>query len=101
MRILKVLMIPAAIAIAPTTVEAAPGNAAQFPAAALESRDAAITAVRHNWRHYWQQERREARRDARRDWRQYKRWQRRHGYGYYYNSPRCYWSSYWQRRICR
>jgi hypothetical protein len=103
MRLLKILLIPAALAMAPWPSAAAPGNALPLPAAAQESRDANITAVRHNWRHYWRQERREARREARRDWRRYNRWQRHDDrrYRYYYHSPRCYWSNRWQRRICR
>ena len=85
MQILKVLMIPAALAITPAT-----GMAATTPPSANAPERATTgvetTPVYH--RGYWHD-------------RYYYRPHRPHWRGYYYYAPRCYWSRYWHRTVCR
>jgi hypothetical protein len=99
MRILKVLLIPAALAIAPAVGNAAPaspGGAAEQARTAIEA-----TPVYHRgWRHdrgYGPRHRYRSYRYSRPHYRPY-----RYNYRpYRYHAPRCYWSQRWQRRICR
>jgi len=90
MRILKVLMIPTALAIAPAATMAAPTSPGSAPEA---STAAQATPVYHRgWRHD-------------RGWGPYQynyRPYRPHWRSYRYNySPRCYWSRYLHRTVCR
>ena len=84
MQILKVLMIPAALAIAPAASMAATtppsANAPERATTGVES-----TPVYH--RGYWHD-------------RYYYRPHRPYWRGYNY-APRCYWSRYWHRTVCR
>ena len=103
----KILLVPAAIALA-TTAQAAPGNLGA-PAAKTETTrglQAETTQVA------WKNTRANDRRNWRRDRRSYHsprhyRGPRYHHYGPryygrpYYAPPRCYWSRYYQRRVCR
>lgn len=84
MRLVKVLLIPAALAIAPAAALSAPmppgGNADQVRTG-IEP-----TPVYH--RGYWHE-------------RYYHRPYRYHYGPRYYYGPRCYWSRYWHRTVCR
>ncbi|MGH7003242.1 MAG: hypothetical protein ACREIP_04775 [Alphaproteobacteria bacterium] len=100
--LLKVLLVPAGLALAAIPVQAAPANVAVPPAAEVTPNGADVAQVQYdrNWR-----------RDRRyyrgyyyrpynyRPYRPYYRPYYRPRYNYY--TPRCYWSRYWQRRICR
>jgi len=98
---LKILAVPAGLALASfSPALAAPGTAAA-PAVEIDVSHvgSAVTPVHHTWRHTRAQQR----------WRQ--NYQRRHytpppRYNYRpyrprYAPPRCYWSRAYQRRICR
>lgn len=105
MRFPKLLLLSAALAGAPAIAGAAPATLGVATPAEIHRAADGVVEARHTYRH-WQH------REARRDWRRQKRWERRHWrhhhrpYRYYrpyrYNyGPRCYWSRYWHRRICR
>jgi hypothetical protein len=88
MRVVKLLLIPAALALAPAAMAAptSPGGSAADVKSGIET-----TPVYH--RGYWHD--RYYYGPPRRYW-------RGHGYGHrYYYGPRCYWSRYWHRTICR
>jgi len=98
--LVKILALPAGLALAGIApAHAAPGTVvppAATPAEADVARpDSTVTPVHHTWRHTRDQ--------------QWRRYHRRH-YAppprYYYGppryyGPRCYWSRYYQQRICR
>ena len=94
MRILKVLLIPAALALAPAASIAAPAS----PVGAPEQARTAIEATPAHYRSYYHTHRRYV--PPRRYWRGHYRPYRYRPYRYYYG-PRCYWSQRWHRRICR
>ena len=81
MRILKVLMIPAALAIAP-----AASMAATTPPSAPERVTTGVETTPVYHRGYWHD--------------RYNYRHRPHWRGYNY-APRCYWSRYWHRTVCR
>lgn len=89
MRILKVLLIPAAVAMAPAAGIAAPASHGVTP----EQARTAIDATPVHYRGYYHTHRRYY--PPRRYWRGHYR-----PYRYNYR-PRCYWSRYYHRRICR
>jgi hypothetical protein len=89
MRVLKLLLIPAALALAPAAMAAptSPGGRADDEVmSGIET-----TPVYH--RGYWHD--RYYYGPPRRYWRGH-----RYGHRYYYG-PRCYWSRYWHRTVCR
>lgn len=90
MRILKVLSIPAAMAFAPGASLAAPASPGGAPEQARSAAEA--TPVDHRG---WRYDRGHGRYHRYRPYRPYSR-----GYRYYYG-PRCYWSRYWHRTVCR
>jgi hypothetical protein len=98
MRILKVLLIPAALAIAPAVGNAAPTSPGGAPEQARTAIDA--TPVYHRgWRHnrgYGYRYR--PYRYSRPYYRPYRNRYRPYRYQF---APRCYWSQRWHRRICR
>ena len=85
MRILKVLMIPAALAVAP-----AASMAATTPPGAPERVTTGVETTPVYHRGYWH-DRNYYYRPYRPHWRSHR----------YYYGPRCYWSRYWHRTICR
>lgn len=95
---LKILVVPAGLALASfSTAMAAPGTASPPPAVEIDvSRGGeAVTPVDHTYRHTREQQR----------WRNYNRRYYtpapRYSYQPRYAPPRCYWSRAYQRRVCR
>jgi len=95
-KLIKTLALPAGLALAGIApAHAAPGTTAPPAANSVETNDSradsAVTSVHHTWRHTRDQE-----------WRRYHRRNYAPPPRYYYNyGPRCYWSRYYQQRICR
>ena len=95
----KILLVPAAVALAGATATAAPGLVgAAPPANAADARAGGDVTLAHHT--YWH---------SRRQWER-RHWRRHHyapyryhyrPYRYYYYGPRCYWSHYWHRTVCR
>jgi len=89
MRILKVLLIPAALAFAPAAALAAPappgGTASTEVGTGIEATPAHYRTYYHT--HYYAPPQR---------YRQPRYAPHRYNY-----RPRCYWSNYYQRRVCR
>jgi hypothetical protein len=104
MRILKILLIPAALAFAPAAAMAAP--APPGGAAPAEVRIGIEPTLAHYRTYYHTHRYVPPRTYTPRRYRQSRTAPYRYNYRrtapYRYNyRPRCYWSSYYQRRICR
>jgi len=87
MRLVEILLIPAALAIAPAAALAAPtspGGNANEVRTGIETTPVYHRGYRHD-RYYYRH---------RPYYRPY------YGHRYYYG-PRCYWSRYWHRTVCR
>lgn len=108
-KLIRALVIPAALALgAPAAGTAAmaamPGMGAPDHRALGAAQDPSVTEVRDNRRHDRRAKRYQRRSDhwRKRHYRGHYRGYRNHWRPYRYNyGPRCYWSRYWHRYVCR